>query len=85
MRRHASNRPRFFCPPVAALGVSPTPPKTTPQVEVRKYSAGAAAGAPPPPGAVVRACVARLPPSYERVEIEGLPDDQLWGLDGFDT
>ncbi|GBF91515.1 hypothetical protein Rsub_04255 [Raphidocelis subcapitata] len=55
------------------------------EVEVRKFAAGAAAGAPRPPAAVVRACVARLPPGYERVEIEALPDDQLWGLDGFDT
>ena len=36
-------------------------------------------------GAVVRACVARLPPGYARVEVESLQDDQIWGLDGFDT
>jgi ferredoxin len=36
-------------------------------------------------GAVVRACVARLPPGYARVEVDALPDDTIWGLDGFDT
>jgi hypothetical protein len=43
---------------------------------------GAVAGGAP---AVVRACVARLPPGYARVEINAMPDDQIWGLDGFDT
>ncbi|KAI8468236.1 MAG: hypothetical protein J3K34DRAFT_523129 [Monoraphidium minutum] len=54
------------------------------EVEVKKVAAGesaAGAGA----GAVVRACVARLPPGYARVEIEMLQDDAIWGLDGFDT
>jgi len=59
------------------------------EVEVTKFSdaaaAAAAAGSSSSKGAVVRACVARLPPGYARVEIESLQDDAIWGLDGFDT
>ncbi len=70
----------------------PTPTNATKptQVEVKKIQHAAAGAAPgsqatPGPGAVVRACIARLPPGYERIEIESLQDDQIWGLDGFDT
>lgn len=57
---------------------------TTPQVEVRKFQSSADA-ATRPPAAVVRACITKLPPGYGRVEVESLQDDQIWGLDGFDT
>ncbi|KAL6748609.1 hypothetical protein V8C86DRAFT_2873506 [Haematococcus lacustris] len=33
---------------------------------------------------VVRACLARLPPGYELVEVTQMTD-QIWGVDGFDT
>lgn len=59
------------------------------QVEVRKLKAGegggGSGGAPAVVPAVVRACVARLPPGYARVEVDYMADDQIWGLDGFDT
>ena len=48
-------------------------------------AAAAAGGSSGGSGVVVRACVARLPPGYERIEIELLQDDHIWGLDGFDT
>ncbi len=47
---------------------------------VYKYAAGAEAGA----EAVVRACIARVPPGYTRLEVDML-DDPLWGADGWDT
>jgi len=50
------------------------------QVAVYKYAAGAEAGA----EAVVRACIARVPPGYARLEVDVL-DDPLWGADGWDT
>lgn len=33
---------------------------------------------------VVRACIARLPPGYPRLEVSPVSDD-VWGVDGFDT
>ncbi len=50
------------------------------QVAVYKYAAGAEAGA----EAVVRACIARVPPGYTRLVVDVL-DDPLWGADGWDT
>ena len=50
---------------------------------------------PPSPGAVdrrsaggsvvVRACIAKVPKGYPRLELDLLPDDMVWGQDGFDT
>jgi hypothetical protein len=61
-------------------------------VEVRKFadgqdggSSGSGSSSGGGGGAVVRSCIARLPPGYARVEIDALQDDQIWGLDGFDT
>lgn len=61
---------------------------TRPQVEVRKYGEGessSSGGADASAGAMVRACVAKLPPGYARVEVDALQDDQIWGLDAWDT
>ncbi|KIY93881.1 ferredoxin [Monoraphidium neglectum] len=62
------------------------------EVEVRKFadgqdggSSGSGSSSGGGGGAVVRSCIARLPPGYARVEIDALQDDQIWGLDGFDT
>jgi hypothetical protein len=35
-------------------------------------------------GQVVRTCIARIPPGYERLELSQLLD-AVWGVDGFDT
>lgn len=55
------------------------------QVEVYKYTGDAehdkAAGSSP---AVVRACIAKVPPGYSRIEVAQM-EDAIWGLDGFDT
>ena len=45
-----------------------------------KYSAGQGAGA----EAVVRSCIARVPPGYARIEVDVL-DDPMRGSDGWDT
>ena len=52
------------------------------QVEVRKFG-GANAEADGAP-AVVRACIAAVPPGYSSIEI-ALLGDQIWGSDGWDT
>ena len=52
------------------------------EVEVRKLQAGEARADAAP--AVVRTCIAGVPPGYARLEIDML-DDQIWGVDGFDT
>jgi hypothetical protein len=54
------------------------------QVEVRKYDASPAAADAPPPAAVVRACITKLPPGYPHIEVDVL-EDGVWGQDGFDT
>ena len=33
---------------------------------------------------VIRSCIAKLPPGYERIDVS-LMDDGIWGVDGFDT
>jgi hypothetical protein len=53
-------------------------------VEVRKYDASPAAADAPPPAAVVRACITKLPPGYPHIEVDVL-EDGVWGQDGFDT
>ena len=47
---------------------------------MHKYAAGQEAGA----EAVVRSCIARVPPGYDRIEVD-LLDDPMWGSDGWDT
>lgn len=56
-------------------------PPPHPQVEVWKYSAGASSGS----NSVARACIAGIPPGYERLEIREVPEDDFWGVDGYDT
>lgn len=51
------------------------------EVEVWRYSGG---GGVPSTG-VARACVARVPPGYARIEVHEMPDDAIWGVDGYDT
>ncbi|KAL4854814.1 hypothetical protein ACK3TF_004511 [Chlorella vulgaris] len=51
------------------------------EVEVHKYSSGSAQ----PSVGVVRACIAGVPPGYSRLEVRDVPDDDIWGVDGFDT
>jgi len=50
------------------------------EVELTKCSEGG--GRSP---VIVRACIAKLPPGYPRVEISQVPLDEIWGQDGFDT
>ena len=52
------------------------------QMEVRKLGGASTDvdGAP----AVVRACIAAIPPGYSRIEIAPLVD-AIWGSDGWDT
>ena len=50
------------------------------QVAVYKCAAGQELGA----EAVVRSCIARVPPGYARIEVD-LLDDPMWGSDGWDT
>ncbi|KAK9821986.1 hypothetical protein WJX81_003036 [Elliptochloris bilobata] len=50
------------------------------EVAVYKYRAGQDASA----EAVVRSCIARVPPGYTRIKVD-LMDDPLWGSDGWDT
>jgi len=52
------------------------------QVEVRKYGDGETQTDSTP--AVVRACIAAIPPGYSRIEIAPL-SDSIWGSDGYDT
>lgn len=56
------------------------------QVEVYKYTGDEAhdKAAALSPGAVVRACISKVPPGYSRIEVASM-DDAIWGLDGFDT
>lgn len=53
------------------------------QVEVRKHQkdGGSSDGDAP---AVVRACIMRVPPGYDRIEVSQL-SDSIWGSDGWDT
>lgn len=51
------------------------------QVEVRKVKQGGGSDAAP---AVIRSCIARVPPGYERIEISQM-SDSIWGSDGWDT
>ena len=61
----------------------PAPPLL--KVEVRKVAAGDSSTGDGGTGAMVRACIAKLPPGYARVEIHAMQDDQIWGLDAWDT
>jgi hypothetical protein len=49
------------------------------QVEVRKFKDGRADEA-----AVIRSCIAKVPPSYDRIEVSQL-SDSIWGSDGWNT
>lgn len=51
------------------------------EVEVWKYSSGSST----PSTGVVRACIAGVPPGYERLEVREVPEDDIWGVDGYDT
>ncbi|CAL8466036.1 g5572 [Coccomyxa elongata] len=53
------------------------------EVEVRKVQAGGVLSSIEAP-AVVRACIVKIPPGYERVEVCQL-SDSIWGSDGWDT
>lgn len=57
------------------------------EVEFRKYQTGAvnggSSGSTPAAAAVIRACIAKLPPGYDRIEITEMMD--AWNQDGFDT
>ena len=56
-------------------------PLPNPQVEVWKYSSADSSGS----NSVARACIAGIPPGYERLEIREVPEDDFWGVDGYDT
>ncbi|KAL4424714.1 hypothetical protein ABPG77_000057 [Micractinium sp. CCAP 211/92] len=51
------------------------------EVEVWKYSSGSSTAS----TGVVRACIAGVPPGYERLEVREVPEDDIWGVDGYDT
>ncbi|BDA48199.1 hypothetical protein COCOBI_11-4590 [Coccomyxa sp. Obi] len=53
------------------------------EVEVRNVQAGGLPSSSEAP-AVVRACIAKVPPGYERMEVSQLCDS-IWGTDGWDT
>lgn len=53
------------------------------QVEVRTVQAGGVSSSSEAP-AVVRACIAKVPPGYERMEVSQL-SDSIWGSDRWDT
>eukprot|EP00877_Chromochloris_zofingiensis_P006883 jgi/Chrzof1/2448/Cz11g16050.t1_FDX6[v5.2] len=55
------------------------------EVEVTKFKGSSLPGDDSPPApAVIRACIAKIPPGYDRLEIDQL-QDAIWGLDGYDT
>jgi hypothetical protein len=47
---------------------------TAPQVEVYKFSGGSGE----PSIGVVRACIAGVPPGYQRLEVREVPIDDIW-------
>ena len=63
-------------------------------MEVWKYSSSGSGstssgsgsgGSTRPSVGIVRACIAGVPPGYARLEVREVPDDNIWGVDGFDT
>lgn len=56
------------------------------EVEVEKFSPEEPSGSKLKGSgrSVIRACIAKIPPGYPRVEITQMTD-QIWGVDGFDT
>ncbi|PRW20476.1 (2Fe-2S)-binding [Chlorella sorokiniana] len=51
------------------------------EVEVWKYSSGDSSGS----NGVARACIAGIPPGYQRLEIREMAVDDFWSVDGYDT
>lgn len=57
------------------------PHPSTSQVEVWKFSSGDSSGS----SSIARACIAGIPPGYQRLEVREVPLDGVWGVDGYDT
>lgn len=51
------------------------------QVEVYKFDETGKEGG----SIVLRACIAKVPRGYSRIELDKLPEDAIWGQDGYDT
>lgn len=54
------------------------------EIEVWRYGGSGSSSTVPSTG-IVRACIAGVPSGFTRLEVREVPDDVIWGVDGFDT